>query len=47
MLILALPNNVEHKVEAIMDPFRSPAGDKYKYKYEHNCCVHNVYYTCK
>ena len=24
----ALPNNVEHKVEAIMEPFRSPAGDR-------------------
>ena len=23
----ALPNNVEHKVEAIMEPFRSPATD--------------------
>ena len=24
----ALPNNVEYKVEAIMEPFRSPAGDR-------------------
>ena len=24
----ALPNNVEHKVEAIVEPFRSPAGDR-------------------
>ena len=24
----ALPNNVGHKVEAIMEPFRSPAGDR-------------------
>ena len=24
----ALPNNVEHKVEASMEPFRSPAGDR-------------------
>ena len=24
----ALPNNVGHEVEAIMEPFRSPAGDR-------------------